>query len=194
MHRGRALVLVLVALLAACSMRSALDALTSPEDRAFAETMVERLRGGDAEWLEGRFRSDLWEQSGKDALGASELYPSGEARTEIVGFQISSHNSGGATERSKEFTLVTHGGGRWTVTHFRTLSTGGPDQVVEWRVTPHDRPPPELVMIESWDKAVPWLWATMLVALLAAAGLIVWLVRRSRRRQDPLEGRGPAAR
>ena len=48
MPRGRALVLILVALLAACSMRSALNALTSEEDRAFAHQMVERLRAGDS--------------------------------------------------------------------------------------------------------------------------------------------------
>jgi hypothetical protein len=94
----------------------------------------------------------------------------------------------GRTEREKEFTLVTHGGGRWTVTTFRTYSSGGPDQVVQWSVMPHTSPPAELTMIESWDKVVPFIWGILILFLLAMVTLIVWLVRRSRRRRDPLAG------
>ena len=116
------------------------------------------------------------------------LYPSGEAETKLVGFNISSSMTNDRTERNKEFTLVTHGGGRWTTTNFRTYSTGGPDLVVQWSVTPHSSPPPELTMIETWDAMVPWIWAGLLIALIAIVTLIVWLVRRSRRRRDPLSG------
>ena len=59
--------------------------------------------------------------------------------------------------------------------------------VVQGRVTPHDQPPPELTMMETWDSMVPWIWAGTLIALGALVALIVWLVRRSRRR-DPLMG------
>lgn len=108
----------------------------------------------------------------------------------MIGFEISTNIAGGRTERSKEFTLVTQGGGRWTVTGFRTYSTGGPDRVVQWSVVPHDSIPPELAMIEAMDKALPWVWAGLAAILLGVGGLIFWLVRRSRRKHDPWSG-GP---
>ncbi|HWT12237.1 MAG TPA: hypothetical protein VN231_05755 [Allosphingosinicella sp.] len=186
----RAFLVLMLALVGACSMRSAINSLTSPEDRAFAQEMVSRLRSGDEAWLEQRFRPDLWVESGKQLGGVPALYPGVPGTTEIVGFNVSTNMANGRTERNKEFTLVTHGGGRWTVTTFRTFSTGGPDQVVQWSVVPSDTPPAELTMIESWDAAVPWVWGGLLITLLAVGGLVFWLVRRSRRRRDALAGQG----
>ena len=181
--------LALVFLLAAaCSMRSAIETLISPEDRAFAQEMVTRLRSGDEAWLQRHFDPALWAESGKQLAQLPSLYPAEVEATEIVGANVSTNMSGGGTTRNKEFTLVTHGGGRWTTTTFRTYSDGGPDRVVQWRVTPHEQPPPELAMIETWDSMVPWIWAGLLIGLTAVAALIVWLVRRSRRRRDPLMG------
>jgi hypothetical protein len=184
MRSGRVLLLVMLALLGACTMRSALDALTGPQDRALAQEMVERLRRGDAAWLQSRFQPDLWVQSGKQIQQAQALYPDVPGTTELVGFNVSSNLSGGAAERTKEFTLVTHGGGRWTVTTFRTFSTGGPDQIVQWSVTPHATPPPQLTVMQTWDAAVPWIWAALVVLLLSVGALIVWLVRRRGRRRQ----------
>lgn len=189
MRPVRQLVLVFLALLSACSMRSAIETLTSPEDRAFAQEMANRLRSGDEDWLRQHFDPQLWSQSGKQLAGVPALYPAGEAETELIGFNINTNASGGRTVRNREFTLVTHGGGRWTVTSFRTYSEGGPDRVVEWRVIPHEQPPPELTMIQTWDAMVPWIWAAVAVVVAAIAALIFWLVRRSRRRRrDPLMG------
>lgn len=185
----RHLVLLAALLLAAaCSMRGALDALTSEQDRAFAREMVTRLRSGDQDWLSRHFAAQLWAESGKQLGAVPALYPAETGETELVGFNVSSNVSGGVTRRSKEFTLVTHGGGRWTVTHFRTYSDGGPDRVVQWSVVPHSTPPPELAFIEGWDAALPWIWGMLAATLLGIAGLVFWLVRRSRRRRDPLAG------
>lgn len=188
MHLGRVFILLAALLLGACSMRSAINSLTSPGDRAFAEEMVAHLRSGDQDWLQQRFDPQLWEESGKQLGSAPDLYPRVPGTTEIVGFNVSTNISGGRTERNKEFTLVTHGGGRWTVTSFRTHSSGGPDRVVQWSVVPHNSEPPELAMLNGIDAALPWIWATLAIVLLAAVALIVWLVRRSRRRRDPLQG------
>ena len=183
MHLFRGLFLSLVLLLGACSMRSALNTLTSPEDRAFAEQMVEHLRRGDEAWLRQQFRPDLWEQSVKQLGEARGLYPTVPGTTEIIGFNVSTRIANGRTERDRQFTLVTHGGGRWTVTTFRTLSSGGPDQVVAWNVTPHSSEPTELAVINAWDRMVPWLWALGLLVLAGIGALVFWLVRRSQRKQ-----------
>ena len=179
----RAVLLGLILLLGACSMRSALNALTSPEDRAFAEQMVQRLRQGDEAWLRERFRADLWAQSAKQIGQAPALYPSVPGTTEITSFNVSTRVTNGRTERERQFTLVTHGGGRWTVTTFRTYAAGGPDQVVQWSVTPHSSEPPELAMMNAWESMLPWVWTGAILVLAGIGLLIIWLVRRSRHKQ-----------
>jgi hypothetical protein len=179
----RHLVLLMVLLLGACSMRGAIDTFTSKEDRAFAQEMVSRLRSGDQAWLRRHFAPELWAQSGAQIPAVPALFPNEPGKTELVGFNISTSISGGRTERNKQFTLVTYGGGRWTTTIVRTYSEGGPDRVMQWRVTPSDSPPPELAVIDAWEAALPWVWAALAVALLGIGGLIFWLVRRSRRQQ-----------
>jgi hypothetical protein len=187
---GRVLALLMLILLGACSMRAALDAMTSPEDRAYAQRMVESLRNGDEAWLRAQFRPDLWALSGKQVGEAERFYPTGPATTDLVSFETSTRTANGRTEANKSFTLVTHGGGRWTVTNFRTFSEGGPPQVVQWSVTPHSAPPPELTAMETFDRIVPWLQAGLIVGVLLVGGLIFWLVRRSRRKHGLLEGQG----
>jgi hypothetical protein len=180
----RHFILLLLLLLGACSLRAALDTLTPEKDRAFAGEMVTRLRGGDRAWLERHFDPELWAKSGGQLAGVPALFPSEAGKTEIIGFHLSSSLANGRSVRSKQFTLVTQGGGRWTVTSFQTYSAGGPDKVVQWSVVPHSSPPPEVVMIETWDAALPWFRGGMAVCLLAIGGLVFWLVRRSRRKRD----------
>jgi hypothetical protein len=179
---------LLVLVIGACSMRGAIETMTSPADRAFAQEMVTRLRSGDQEWLERHFHPDLWAQSGKQLAGVPAMFPQAPGETEITSFNTSTSMTNGRTERRREFTLVTHGGGRWTVTSFRTFSDGGPDKVVEWRVVPHSTEPPELVVLNAVDSALPWIWGGVLVFLLGTGALIVWLVRRSRRKHAAQTG------
>jgi hypothetical protein len=183
MRWSRPLCLLLIVLAGACSLRSAIETMTSPEDRAFAQSMVDNLRSGNAAWLEQHFAPELWQQSAKEMSDVPGRFPSERGTTEIVNFSVSSSITNGRSERSKAFTLVTHGNGRWTVTAFRTHSTGGPDRVVEWRVEPRSTPPEELRMMEAWDRVLPWVWGGFLFAVLALGGLIFWLVRRSRRKR-----------
>ena len=190
MRWSRAFILGLILLLGACALRSAINAMTSEEDRAFAQAMVDNLRRGNSAWLEQHFQPELWQQSGKQMTDVPGMFPRETGTTEIVSFSTSTNMSDGRSQRNKEFTLVTHGGGRWTVTRFRTYSMGGPDRVVEWSVVPHGSPPPELTMIETWDAMVPWIWGALIVTLAGVALLIIWLVRRSRRKRDPLMGQG----
>lgn len=185
----RHLVLLASLALAACSVRGTLDAVTPEADQVFAREMVAKLRAGDRAWLQRHFDPELWAKSGEQIGAVPSLFPAEAGSTELIGFHVSSSLTNGRTERSKAYNLVTQGGGRWTVTDFRTYSTGGPDRVVQWSVVPHDAIPPELAMIEAWDKALPWVWGTLLAVLLGGGGLIVWLVRRSHRRHDPWAGR-----
>lgn len=184
----RHLFLLALLLLGACSLRGTLDAVTPEKDRAFAHEMVSRLRSGDRPWLQKHFEPELWADSNSQIGAARSLFPAEGGTTELIGFQMSTSMANGRTERSREFTLVTEGGGRWTVTGFRTFSDGGPDLVVRWSVVPHDSIPPELAMLQAMDRVLPWVWAGLAALLLGGAGLIFWLVRRSRRKHDPWAG------
>jgi hypothetical protein len=191
----RVVVLLLVLVLGACSLRGAMNAMTSPEDRAFAQAMVDSLKGNNQAWLERHFQPDLWAESGKQLAGVPALYPSAPGATELVSYSVNSSNIGSASaERNQEFTLVTEGGGRWAVTRFRTHATGGgAPQVVQWSVVPHTSEPPELAILKAMDKAVPWIWGGVLFVLLLVVGIIVLIVRSNRRRRDPLIGQGRGA-
>jgi hypothetical protein len=180
------LTVLLTLLLAACSMRQALNVVTSEEDRAFALEVTEKLREGDASWLQERFSGDLWAMSGTELARAPSLFPRIRGETEIVSAEISSQISAGMTARERAFTLVTSGEGEWTVTRFRTFSDGGPERIVQWRVTRHRSPPPELLLYHGFDRTMRWLAIAGPALLLAAIALIFWLLRRSRR--DPLMG------
>lgn len=194
MNRLTALLLTMMLMLGACSMRSAMEGLMSDEDRAFSTEMVNRLRSGDGAWLESQFDPEYWARVGKDAASAGQHYPTVPGTTELTSFSVTSGTTNGAYERRKEFSLVTHGGGRWTTTSFKTRSTGGPDRVVEYSVTPSATEPPELAMLNGLDRALPWIQAAMVAVLIGVGFLVFWLVRRSRRRmRDPLQGRPPSA-
>jgi hypothetical protein len=189
MGRVRTLILLALLLLGACSLRGAIEAATPEADRAFAREMVSRLRSGDRSWLEKQFAPELWAESVEQLQSVPALFPREAGTTEITGFEISTNLTSGRTERSKAFTLVTHGGGRWTKTGFKTYSSGGPDRVVQWSVMPYGEMPPELATIEAMDRALPWVLAVLTALALGAGALIYWLVRRSRRTHDPWAGR-----
>lgn len=117
------------------------------------------------------------------------LFPKERGTTEITRYEMSAEIANGRTERRKDFTLVTHGGGRWAVIDFSTHSTGGPDRIVQWSVAPSDTVPPELAMLDSVDRALPRVWAALAILVVGVGALIFRLVRRSRRVHDPWAGR-----
>ena len=184
-HARHLFVIVLVLILGACSMRGAMNAMTSEEDRALAQAMVESLRTNNRPWLQQHFSPELWAESAKTLDQAPALYPSPVESTEMVAYSVNSSNVGSAnSNRSQEFTLVTSGGGRWAVTRFKTESRGGgAAQVVQWQVTPRDVEPAELAILKAMDRAVPWIWGGLLVFLLLIVGIVVLVVRSNRRRR-----------
>jgi hypothetical protein len=190
-RRARQFLLVfLVLILGACSIRGAMNAMTSEEDRALAQAMVENLRTNNQPWLQQHFSPELWAESAKTLDQAPALYPSPVESTELVAYSVNSSNIGSAnSNRSQDFTLVTSGGGRWAVTRFRTESRGGAAaRVVQWQVTPRTVEPTELAVLKTMDKAVPWIWGGLLFFLVLIVGVIVLIVRSNRRRRAAATG------
>jgi hypothetical protein len=187
----RAILLLLALLLGACSMRSAIDALSSPEDRAFAQDFVAKMRRGDVKSLEPVFDPGVWRESEPQFAGAPRLYPPTEGTTELIGYQFNTSSTNGVTTRVKNYTLVTHDASHWTTTVIQTRSDrNGPDRIVGWNVNGGPEMPPLYRQYQSVEAAIPWIRGGAIVALLAAIGLIVWLVRRSRRKRAARQGVG----
>jgi hypothetical protein len=181
MGRARLLGLLPLLWLAACSMESAINRFSSPEDRAFAQRFVDDVRSGNEAALKAEFDPELWRKSADQLPQARPLFPAGKGETKLIGYQVSTNFTNGSSFTSKEFVLVTTDRTHWTRTRIVTAAEGGPDKVVAWNVNGFDRPPPELQVYEAMDRFAPWLQGGMLVGLIGGIALVWWLVRRSRR-------------
>jgi hypothetical protein len=186
MGRARHLVLLILLLLGGCSMQTAIEKLSSPEDRAFATRFVDNVRSANEEALKPDFDPELWAKSREQLPLARPLFPPGKGSTRLVGYHIATNVTNGASSTTKEYILVTTDQTHWTRTRIVTLAAGGPARVVEWNVNGFKEPPPELQMYETMERLAPWLQAGALILLIGGIGLVWWLVRRS--------GRRPAAR
>lgn len=80
MQPVRTIVLVMLFLVGACTMESAINSLISEEDRVFAHNMVDNLRSDNSAWLESRFEPSLWAQSAKQVGTAPGLHRAARPR------------------------------------------------------------------------------------------------------------------
>ena len=178
----RSLFLSGLILLAACSMQGAIERLSSPEDRAFAQRFVDNVRTGNEEALKPEFDAELWGKSREQLATARALFPPGRGETKLIGYQISSNFVNGKSSTTREFTLVTTDRTHWTLTRILTQADDAPARVVQWQINGFKEPPPELVTYENMERFAPWAQAIGIVLLIGGGLLIFWLVRRSRRR------------
>ena len=178
----RSLILCFLILTASCSVQGAIERFTTPEDRAFAQRFVENVRTGNEEALKPEFDEELWAKSRAELARARPLYPPGKGETKLIGFNLSSDFTNGASSTSKQYVLVTTDNRHWTTTRVATLARDGPARIVEWNVSGSGEPPPELVTYERMERIAPWAQGGLAVLLVAFGLLIFWLVRRSRRR------------
>ncbi|HEY0011287.1 MAG TPA: hypothetical protein VGB79_00370 [Allosphingosinicella sp.] len=182
---GRIAALLLgVLALSGCSMETAINAMSTAEDRQFAQDFVANVRAGDEGWLEQHMHPGLWARTSNMVAARKGLFgEGGPGTTTLVGYQVSAMQSGGRSSRTVSFTLITETGRSWTETRFEAVSENdGPLLVSDWLVLPHGRRPAALNMFETSKKAVPWLWGFS-IALILGLVAIVWAVVRSRRRR-----------
>lgn len=177
----RALLLACLLAASACTMQGAIDGMSSPEDRAFAQRFVDALKSGKAGTLKDEFDPELWQKSLPLFEKAQAAFPKGESRTRLISYQFQSEYTAGT--RKTEFVLSTTDGQRWTRTNLVAFEQGGRRKVVGWHVEPFAEPPPDLQMFETMNRILPWIQAVGLVLLLGVIGLVGWLIRRSRRRR-----------
>lgn len=176
----RALLLACLMAASACTMQGAIDRMSSPEERAFAQHFVDSIQSGNAGALKDEFDPELWQQSLPLFEKAQAAFPKGTSRTRLIGYQFQSDFTAGT--KKMEFVLSTTDGQRWTRTNLVAFAKGGRTKVLGWHVEPFAKPPPDLQTFETMDRLLPWIQAVGIILLLGVIGLLGWLFRRSRRR------------
>lgn len=172
---------VMLLMLPACSLRSMVDKLMTPEDRAFVTKFNDDMRAGNVDGIVKVLSPDIIEASVPQIVIAKTLYPESAGTTEVVTVNKSFNSTNGRTENRKEFVLVTGDGKRWTRLEIIKFSDGGPEKVIGWDVKPFDEAPPELAALEAWDRYAPMVIGISLLVVVGFIALIWYLVRRSRR-------------
>ncbi|MGP1353045.1 MAG: hypothetical protein ACTS1Z_06955 [Parasphingopyxis sp.] len=183
-------VMALLALgaLAACSMDSMIETMTSEEDRAMAQEFVDNIRTGDTAAIESMVDPDVWRNSAGQFEQAADLFPDGEVETRIISYSMNSDGLGEGARTEKEFTLVTTNDAHWTTTRFSTLQRGGDPVITSWSVDGSSEPPADLEVMETVGSVFMWAGIIALVIFVGIVVLIVWLVRRSRRKNQERAG------
>lgn len=174
--------------LTACSMDSMIETMTSEEDRAMAREFVDNIRTGDSAGIEPMVDPEVWRNSAQQFEQAAGLFPDGEVETRIIAYSMNSDGLGEGARAEKEFTLVTTNEQHWTTTRFSTVQQGGDPVIVSWNVDGSSEPPADLEVMETVGSVFMWAGIVALVIFVGIIVLIVWLVRRSRRKNEGRAG------
>ena len=174
--------------LAACSMQGMIETMTSEEDRAMAQQFVSDIRSGNSDGLEAVVAPDLWKNSQADFESAVNLFPEQTGETSIIAYSMNSDGLGDGARTEKEFTLVTTDDSHWTTTRFTMLQEGGDPVITQWSVEGSGEPPADMEVMENVGAVFMWAGIILLLILVGIIVLIVWLVRRSRRKDEERAG------
>lgn len=183
-----AIVVACALILSACSMQGMIETMTSEEDREMVQQFVDDIRAGNSDGLEAVVDADLWKSSQGEFEQAANLFPSERGETTIIAYSMNSDGFDEGARTEKEFTLVTTDDTHWTTTRISTLQEGGDPVVVEWSVNGSSEPPEDLEVMETVGTVFMWTGIILLVLLAGLVWLIVWLVRRSRRKDEDRAG------
>ncbi|QLC23818.1 hypothetical protein HFP57_01395 [Parasphingopyxis algicola] len=182
------IVLLAASLLAACSMQGMIETMTSEEDRAMAQEFVDNIRNRNDAGIEAMVDPDLWKSSADQFAQAAELFPDGESETKIIAYSMNSNGLGENARTVKDFTLVTTDERHWTTTRFSTFQQGGDPVITSWNVEGSGEPPADLEVMETVGNVFMWAGIVALLIFAGIVALIVWLVRRSKRKDRERAG------
>lgn len=179
----RSLMAVLALMLAtACSLDTMIENMTSEEDRAMTQSFIDHVRARDMAALGAMIDPDIWKESVAPLEEAATLYPEGGGETRIISYSMNSDGFGDGARTRKDFVLVTTDERLWTTTEIVTLQEGGDPMIIGWHVDNANEAPAELEIMENMGTVFLWAGIIGLVFLIGIVILVVWLVRRSRRK------------
>jgi outer membrane murein-binding lipoprotein Lpp len=172
-------------LLAGCSFQQTLDAIVD-EARQAELIATARTLCSNAAALQPQFKPELWSQTQPRLRQLpGQCPPGGGDDWQLTTFRFNSANDVNGNSSRQEYAVLVAGGqaGPWTEVALNYERIGnGPLLIAEWDARRSADMPPSLAYIGNWDSVRTWIALGVGLVLLMLAGLIVWLVRRSRRR------------
>lgn len=177
-------ILLFASLVTACSMQGMIETMTSEEDRAFAQSFIDNIQAGDSATLQEMVDPDLWKESAGQLQQAAALFPEGDSETQIIAYSMNSDGLGEFARTEREFTLVTTDQTHWTTTRIKTFQEGGDPVIISWNVDGSSERPADMEMMENVGTVFMWAGIIALLIFVGIIVLIVWLVRRSRRKAN----------
>lgn len=171
--------------LAGCSFQSALDAMVSPVRQQELVSIASRLCRSPRDVLQlmepsvARDSAAIIDQVGGECVGSDAPY-----RLTTYRFNTNTDLNGPTTRQ--EYALVVAGDddGPWAQVEISFSSQNdGPMLITAWHVAKTTERPMALSYIDNWDGAVGWIRIAAIIVPLLLGGLIVFLVRRSRRKR-----------
>lgn len=179
---GLILAMAIAILCGGCSMRGMVNKMVSDEDRALAMRVLGDIRSGQSAKLKPLLAPEIWAESENEIAQAPGQFPTAPGSTEFISYSTSSNYENGKTTQAKSFTLVTTDQQIWTTTKLEFRGSGGPLQLTAWQVNGAREKPADLKTLEAIDKVLPIIGIVVLLFVIGLIVLIVFLVRRSSRR------------
>lgn len=172
-------------LLSGCSFQQTLDQMVSTARQAEIVRTAQALCADPAA-LQTQMEQSLWAQS-------QPLFPQLPTQcpeTANVAWRLTDYrfntsvSTGTATDR-RETAIVIAGNdaGPWSQVQLNFAQAGtAPAQIIGWNVTRTATRPPSLTFIDNWDNVRAYVAIGILLVSALIIGLIVWFVRRRRRK------------
>jgi hypothetical protein len=183
--RLRVFALLPALLLTACSFQQSLDAVVSHERQA-ALIATARAACADAASLQSQFAPERWADVEPTLAELRGQCPrAGGTDWRLTTFQFNSATTAAGTPSRREYAVAIAGGGAgpWTEVELNYEQIGtGPMQIIGVNVRRLNERPQSLVFAERWEQVRLWGAVGLAVLALLLMGLVIWLVRRSRRR------------
>ncbi len=187
MRIGHALALVIFSIvtLSGCSFQQTLDQMVGVERQAEIVRTAQALCSGPAT-LQPQMEPSLWAQS-------QPLFPqlptqcpeTVDVAWRLTDYQFNtSVSTDNATDR-RETAIVIAGNdaGPWSEVQLSFAQAGtAPAQIIGWNVTRAATRPVSLTFIDNWDNVRVYIAVGFVLFVALIAGLVIWFVRRRRRR------------
>jgi hypothetical protein len=180
--------LVAALLLGGCSFQATLDAMVDRERQQQIISTAQTLCGANPGSLLPQMHPDLQQQSVALLPQIASQCPTTQTQWQLTTFQFNANSDASGSSRTESAVVVAGGdAGPWTQVDlsYQQLN-GGPAQIISWNVAAVQQKPESLAAIAIWDSVRIWIMAGALLFFGAIIALIIWLVRRSRRKRTQI--------
>lgn len=173
----------LFSLLSACSFQAALDKMVKPERQREIIDIASRICS-DPESVRSQLHPEIAATLDQNKAALPRECPGEGASWQLASYSWKSNATPDLKERQEEVVVVGAKDGKWSTIELRFYAQNDqPLQISLWNIVASDKPPEALAFIDGYNRAAKIARIAVPVAILLIAGLVFWLIRRSRARR-----------